>query len=201
MAVSKLFMKQTVLGWALAAVLTFVLGCSTPHAGQPPASSSQKLGQSPFLVSVVPSSSYDEPFGRGISMAKTSPGSFYVILTNISKEPQAAFERWNSWGYQAVSFEVQTADGHKVTISKKPHGFDKNFPSTFVIPPGEHMVYPISLDEEWDAVPPLPMADETPIPITVTAIYEVRPTPEAAQGKVWTGRLESNSYHFTFRHW
>jgi hypothetical protein len=193
-------MKQNVLRWSLAALLTSILGCSTQHAGQPSASPSQKLGQSPFLVSVVPTRS-QEPSGRGISMAKKSPGTFYVILTNVSKEPQAAFESWNSWGYQAVSFEVQTSDGNTIAISKKPQGFTVNFPSKFVIPPGEDMVYPISLDEEWDAVPPLPTADETPIPITITAIYEVRPTPEASKGKVWTGRLESNSYHFWFRHW
>jgi len=74
-----------------------------------------------------------------------------------------------------------------------------NFPSTFGIPPGEHMVYSISLNERWKAVPPLPTADETPIPITIIAIYEVSPSPEASKEKVWTGRLESSSYHFKFR--
>src|SRR5258708_39482375 len=124
-------MKQNVLSWALGALLTSNSGCSTQHAGQPPASPSQSLGHSPFLVSVVPTRSFAEPFGRGISIAKKSPGSFYVILTNVSKEPQAAFEAWNSWGYQAVSFEVRTADGHPFAISKKPQGFTRNFPSTF----------------------------------------------------------------------
>jgi hypothetical protein len=200
MAVCKLDMKQTVLGWALA-LPTFVLGCSTPQAGQPPAASSEKLGQSPFVISVVPFRSYDEPVGREITMAKKSPGSLYVILMNVSKEPQEAFETWNSWGYQAISFEIQTADSRTVAISKKRQDFTVNGATTFFIPPGEHMVYPISLDETWDAVPPLPMADETPgIPITIKAIYEVRPTPESARLKVWTGRLESNSYHFKFRH-
>jgi hypothetical protein len=63
------------------------------------------------------------------------------------------------------------------------------------------MVYPISLDEEWDAVPMLPMADQTPIKISIKAIYEVKPTPEAAEEKVWTGRTESKAYDFNFRHW
>jgi hypothetical protein len=134
-------------------------------------------------------------------MAKKSPDAFYVVLTNTSGEPQAVFETWNSWGYQSVSLEVETADGHKFAISKKPQKFTVNFPSTFVIPPGEEMVYPISLDDKWAAVPPLPMADETPIPITIRAIYEVGPSPETSKEKVWVGRLESSSYHFKFRHW
>lgn len=62
------------------------------------------------------------------------------------------------------------------------------------------MVYPISLDEQWDVIPMLPMADQTPIKISIKAIYEVNPTPEAAEEKVWTGRTESKTYDFNFRH-
>ena len=56
----------------------------------------------------------------------------YVVLTNVSKESQSAFEPWHSWGYYAVSFEVQTEDGRKFTIFKKPTDFTRNIPSTFV---------------------------------------------------------------------
>ena len=44
-----------------------------------------------------------------------------------------------------------------------------------------------------------PKTDETDI--TLKAIYEVPPTPEAAQYKVWTGRLESRTYNFKLRQW
>ena len=98
-------------------------------------------------------------------------------------------------------FTIQTADGRRVVISKKPQVFTGNFSSTFLVPPGEHMVYPISLDGEWDAVPPLLIADETPMRISIKAIYEVSQSPEATQGKVWTGRAESKSYDFNLRHW
>jgi hypothetical protein len=203
-AVSKLGMKQTILGIALAATLVFVSACSAPRTEKRLASSGQRLGQSPFLISVVPTQSFHEPLGRIIAMTKTSPGFFYVVLTNVSNDPQAAFETWNEWGYQAVSFEAQTADGHTIAISKKSKGFRANAPATFIIPPGEHMVYSISLDEEWDAVPMPPTmadADATPIKILIKAIYEVKPTPEAAEEKVWTGRLESKIYDFDLRHW
>jgi hypothetical protein len=133
-------------------------------------------------------------------MAKESPGFFYVVLSNTSKEPQAAFEDWNSWGYQAVSFEIEKADGEEFTVSHKPEPFTRNFPSVFLLPPGEHMVYQISLDDEWETAPSIPMADQTPVEIALKAIYELRPTPESVKGKVWTGRLESTVYHFKLRH-
>jgi hypothetical protein len=134
-------------------------------------------------------------------MATNTLDNFYVILTNVSKEDQLAFEDSHSWGFYAVSFELQMPDGRIVAITKKPQGFTRNIPTTFMIPPGEQMVYPIRLDKEWDAVPPLPIADETPIAVTIKAIYEVKPTPESAQQKVWTGRMESRGYHFSFWHW
>jgi len=95
----------------------------------------------------------------------------------------------------------QTEDGRKFTISKRPADFTRNIPSTFVIPPGESMVYPILLDDQWDAVPGLPIADETPIPIMIRAIYQLDPTPEASAQNVRIGRLESSMYNFTVRHW
>src|SRR5437588_11518197 len=49
-------------------------------------------------------------------------------------------------------------DGRKFTIFKRPTDFTRNIPSTFVVPPGEAMVYPLFLDVQWDAVAGLPIA-------------------------------------------
>lgn len=147
---------------------------------------------SPFLVSIVPGRS-------GITMARDKPDEFYVLLTNVSQVPQKAWEYSISWGYQAISFELTTADGKKFAISKRQEGFTRNFPSTYVIAAGEHQVFAIRFDKLWVAHPSLRMADE--IPITLKAIYEVIPTPESEKYKVWTGRVESRSYDFTLRQW
>lgn len=45
----------------------------------------------------------------------------------------------------------------------------------------------------------LPKTNE--MAITVKAIYEVHATPEAAQYKVWIGRLESRTCDFKLRQW
>ncbi|PYY10901.1 MAG: hypothetical protein DMG69_05275 [Acidobacteria bacterium] len=51
----------------------------------------------------------------------------------------------------------------------------------------------------WVSNPAFPKADE--MPITLKAVYQVPPTREASEHKVWTGRVESHSYHFTLRQW
>ena len=158
-----------------------------------------EVPKAPFSLAVVPVSSRGEQFGGSIEMAHTKPRAYYVVLTNVSKEPQAVWEYWNSWGSRAISFELTAADGKKFVVSRGPEDFSKNFPSTFLIQPGEHQVYAIRLDERWETHPSLPKTDE--LPVTMKAIYEVPPTPEAAEYKVWTGRLESHNYNFTLRQW
>jgi hypothetical protein len=148
--------------------------------------------QSPFSVSIV--------VGRPrIAMAKNKPDEIYVVLTNVSGELQAVWESWNSWGYQTISFELTTADGKKFTVTRCQEDFTRNFPSTYVIKPGEHQVFAIRLDEWWETRPSLPKGDEALI--TLKAIHEVTPTPEATKYKVWTGRVESRSYNCSLRRW
>jgi hypothetical protein len=149
----------------------------------------------PFSLAIVPDVSRSE--GESIAMANYKPRDFYVVLTNISQEPQAVWEYWNSWGYQTISFEFTTADGKKGRILKRDEAFTVNFPSTYVVKAGEHQVFLIHLDKGWQAHPALPKADL--LPITLRAVYEVFATPEASQYKVWTGRVESHSYNFKLR--
>ena len=157
---------------------------------------SNQAPKSPLAVSVVPTKNFGE---RGvIAMASKGADAFYLVLTNVSNEPQPVWEYWNSWGYQTISFELTTNDV-KFVISRKPEIFTRNFPSTFLIQPGEHQVYAIRLDKSWEARPSLPWADE--LAITLKAIYQVSPTREAAELKVWTGRIESKTYNFTLRQW
>ena len=157
-----------------------------------PVAKGEDNSQSPFLLSIVPGRS-------GITMAKNKPNEFYAVLTNVSHEPQAVWETWNSWGYQVISFEITTADGKKFVLSKKQEEFTRNFPSTYLVQPGENQVIAIRLDDWWVTHPALPKSDE--MPITLRAAYEVTPTHEATQYKVWTGRLESRSYSFSLRQW
>lgn len=86
-------------------------------------------------------------------------------------------------------------EGQKIPISKGPESFTKNFPSTFLVLPGEHYVFRIHLDPRWEAHPGLRKADE--MSVKLKAIYEVTPTSESKEYKVWTGRVESRTYDLT----
>ena len=189
-------MKKVLL--TLCAVFVFVTACNNKNETES-SQAKPSVQKVPFSLSIVPETSRGEGFGSSIEMAHDKPREFYVVLTNSSSEPQAVWEDWNSWGYQTVSFELTNVDGKKFHVSRRPGIFTVNFPSTFLISPGEHQVYAIRLDQWWETQPPLPKTDETDI--TLKAIYEVPPTPEAAQYKVWTGRLESRTYNFKLRQW
>jgi len=179
-------------------VMVFVTSCNTRKAVTS-LKAEPVVPKPPFSISVVPASSRSEGFGRSIAMAHEKASDFYVVLTNTSSEQQAVWEYGNSWGYQTISFELTAVDGKKFLVSRREEDFTRNFPSTFQIEPGEHQVYAIRFDERWDTQPSLPKADEESI--SLKAIYEVPPTPEAARYRVWTGRLESHTYHLKLRQW
>jgi hypothetical protein len=185
---------------ALSSIVGFASGCDRRTHSEPSISQGQlPVPALPFLLSIAADRA-------GITMAHSTPRDFelprrdfYVVLTNVSNQAQTVWEDWNSWGYQAISFELTAADGRKYVLSVRQRGFDKNYPSALVIQPAEHVVYPIHLDEFWDSRPSLPKTAE--LAITLKAIYEITPTPESGEYKVWTGRVESHPYNFTLRQW
>ena len=152
----------------------------------------------PFTLAIVPSSSRADM--RVISTAKKQPHVFYVVLTNVSEQPQPTWETWNSWGFWTISFEFIMPDGKHITVTKnRNEDFTKNGPGTFLIPPGESQVYPIRLDAEWDNRPTFADAGDTPV--TIKAIYKVATTAESTKYKVWTGRIASANYKVILIHW
>lgn len=100
-------------------------------------------------------------------------------------------------GLQNYFIRIGNSRLEEISYFEGPEDFDKNYPSTFAIEPGEHQVCAIHLDNQWVTVPTLPKADE--MPITLKAVYQVTPTREATEHRVWTGRVESHSYNFTLR--
>ena len=150
----------------------------------------------PFELSVVPTRSSSD--SRAITLALQKPDEFYVVLTNISNESQPVWETWNSWGARTISFEFRFGNNSPILVERGPEVFTRNFPSTFLIPPGEHKVYPIRLDKWWD-VRAIPKSTE--MPVSLKAIYQVPVTPEATTFHVWTGRVQSRNYEFTLKQW
>ncbi|CAN5908877.1 hypothetical protein BH11VER1_BH11VER1_09200 [soil metagenome] len=153
--------------------------------------------EKPFQLTIVPESSSEH--SSSISFAKDSKRAFFVVLTNTSDKPQSIFESWNSWGYQAIAFEMIRPSGERTKVFVKPQSFSKNFPSTYVIPARGHQVFPITFNDEWDVKPDFGESGRTKIKLT--AVYEVHATKESGEKKVWTGRIVSETIDTEVNHW
>jgi hypothetical protein len=156
----------------------------------------------PLSLAIVPTHCFGEDCI--IMMGDEKPLEFYVVLTNNSRQNQPVYEDWSSWGFQTISFELTTAEGKKYVISKRDHNFDVNRPTSFLIKPGQHQVFAIRFDDDWETNPaPLWKAE---MRVTLKAIYEVPSSygtfgdivfPATVKEKVWKGRIESPGYAIT----
>jgi hypothetical protein len=148
----------------ISSVIGVLIGCDRQtHSGPVVVQERPLASGSPFVLTITAGSS-------GITLAKRTPHDaelprrdFYVLLSNVSQQPQTVWQEWNSWGYQAISFELTTADGRNHVVSKRQQGFTMNGPTTDAIEPGEAQVYVVHLDEFWEIQPPIPKTDEMPI--------------------------------------
>src|SRR5437660_522246 len=109
-------MKRSILLCTVALSLAFAWGCNTLLEKKPTDVSDRKTRTLPLSISLVPA--WSGPSGRGISMATNTPDTSYVIVTNVSNDAQTAFRTSNSWGYYALSIELQTVDGRTLAITK-----------------------------------------------------------------------------------
>lgn len=153
--------------------------------------------EKPFQLSIVPESR-NEVYSS-ISLAKDSKREFFIVLTNTTDKAQPVFESWNSWGYQAISFELILPSGERSKVSVKPQYFTKNYSSVFVIPPKGHQVFPIRLNDNWEGTPDFGKSGRTRIQLA--AIYEIFATKESIELNVWTGRIVSEMIDVEVLHW
>jgi len=162
--------------------------------------SSQSLAEEkapdPITVRIVPES-LDERGEREILLLPP-PRHFHVVLTNVAKEPIRLWREWCSWGYSTLSFEATDQSGKTVNIMKKPREWNNNYPDWTIIPPGDHMVFDVTLNESiWKNVP-LPEAGKSRV-VKLKAIFEIPNDKYAKEKKVWTGRVASPEYTYIMR--
>ncbi|BDS05709.1 hypothetical protein NT6N_07490 [Oceaniferula spumae] len=153
----------------------------------------QKKTSKVWEVELVPSRSSE---GKGAVLYATKPlDRFYIVLRNVSGKDQRVWREWCSWGYDNVRLTAELEDGTKVTLTKAPKDWDKNYPDAFLVPAGQPYVIEVHLAGAiWKGVDKLP---KTPFKLTVT--YEIKKTPEAEQKKVWTGSAASKPLTVTLR--
>jgi hypothetical protein len=145
-------------------------------------------------VRIVPSS-FREATGRAIELYRPSQ-HFHVVVTNVSKEPVRLWREWCSWGYFNVSFIATDESGKTVTMKKRPRGWDKNYPDWSIIPPGDHMIFEISLDDTTWQDAPLPENGQTRR-VRMKVVYAVPVDPETKSHGIWTGEISSPEDEYT----
>lgn len=165
------------LGVAACVLLAFAI----PGDGAP----AGKAG-SPLAVRIVPSS-YNEAMGRSLGR------HFYVVATNLSRRPIKLWRDWCSWGYFNLSFQATDRDGRRYIAKKRLRGWDKNYPDAMIVPPGDHMVFEVTIDETLWQDAPWPVAGPLfePKIVRMKAVYEVQVDGQAREHGVWTGRITS----------
>ena len=115
---------------------------------------------------------------------------FHVALENISEHPIRLWSEACSWGYEALSFEMQTPNGI-VAIKRKPTNWKQNIPDSILLNPSELQIFDIyCATDEWTHFPlPSPQHSRT---VLLKAVYLVRPDRLSKQYNIWSGRLTSD---------
>jgi hypothetical protein len=121
---------------------------------------------------------------------------FYVVLTNVGARPLRLWREWCSFGYYNLSFEVTDEQGKIIKVTKKPRAWDKNYPDWTLVPPGDHLVFEVTLDEStWQ--PALLPPHNQQAALLLRAVFEIPDDRDSKRYSVWTGRVTSSVDAYT----
>jgi hypothetical protein len=122
---------------------------------------------------------------------------FHVVLTNVSDRLLRIWTEGNSWGYDALSFEISDRKGKTWRAQRKPRPWDKNVPYYLLLEPHDQMVIEVTPanPDEWEGFPHAPDQPQT---FKMRAIFEIKPDRESKRLEVWTGRVVSKIDDYTF---
>jgi hypothetical protein len=178
-------------------------------------------GPDPLSVTLVLP---DADGGSYLDLTKTNP-HLDAIIRNTSNRPVNIWSEWCSWGWGNLSLEITALDGRPlakpIPLTKRGRAWAADYPSHFVLAPGQMIVRELSFTEisqhgrmlvssprrtrtdgkivvEFVNIPDFPVGkpgqqQET---ATIRAVYDV-PVRDAAGYAVWTGRIESQAQSFT----
>jgi hypothetical protein len=122
---------------------------------------------------------------------------FHVLWRNNSNRPLRIWAESSSWGYQSLSFEITDATGKHWRALKRKIVLTRNIPTYVTIDAGQTLVKRVYFGDTraWEG---FPLQKGQPFSVRVHAVFQVAPSPEAAQFAVWTGRIESSEITVTF---
>jgi hypothetical protein len=125
---------------------------------------------------------------------------FHVTLSNISKEPQKIVTDGNSWGYEALTFEITDKSGRKSVARRVATDFSKNTMTWWLLQPQESVILDVYFadPQKWESFPRLERYGQSEA-VTIRAIFEFaraerKPSPDG----LWTGRVVSEPEELVF---
>jgi hypothetical protein len=134
-----------------------------------------------------------------LQQAVHPPSRFYVIVSNVSNEPQRVWDEHCSWGYFALSFEFTDITGKTTTAKKRDITWTVNSPVWRSLAPQESLVLEVHYAAtNWWSRFPEPQGSRT---VTMRAVFTVSPDEESRRHKVWTGRISSEDREVTIHPW
>jgi hypothetical protein len=125
---------------------------------------------------------------------------FAVILCNTSKQPQGIVTPSNSWGDQALRFEITDKAGRKSVARRVAIDYPKNILTWWVLHPGESVVLDVYFADaqKWEGFPRFEHYGETET-VTVRAIFEYGPAErKPPPDGLWRGRVVSKPEQIVF---
>ena len=152
--------------------------------------STPKVGAEEQSLSLSVALPADQTSGRLVWRGAAS--HLHVIVSNASAQAQRIWQDWNSWGYYALSFELNDDAGHKWVVQRHPNAiFTRNLPSWWVVEPHGFIVVNVYFGDKklWEAFPYPEHGSRT---VSMRAVLDISPTPESAKYGAWTGRIISN---------
>jgi hypothetical protein len=124
---------------------------------------------------------------------------FAVIIINVSDKPQRVVAEGNSWGDQALSFEITDKSGKKFLARRVETFRAKNMLHWWVLQPQESMVLDVYFEDsqKWQGFPQLTRYGDSEA-LTMTAAFEVKPNKVPPKDGLWTGRVVSKPETYLF---
>jgi hypothetical protein len=116
---------------------------------------------------------------------------FEILFTNQSDKPLRLWDEWCSAGYATLSFRI-TAENGKSWIMRQPLSempdWGESVQRTISMAPGKSLPWKVHPgDRTWKGVP----EPNTGEKITITAVFEIKPSEQSKKHRVWTGHVES----------
>lgn len=153
----------------------------------PPIDSAAALSSTaPSATPTAPDPEPEELGGLKATLISAKVGadgiSVTFVLRNVGSKPLHVFERWNSWGADQWTIEVEEAAGNRVIALNPQQAWTKNFPSALKIEPGEeHRMLCVILPAEpefWksqvDYFVPRPPVPAFTAPTRVRGVFDTK---------------------------